>query len=116
MFCPKCRFEYRPEISFCPDCNERLVAELSDDDTSTGKMEYIELETVFETTDHSTIILAKAILDEAGIHNVMPHDMRGSYHGRPFINPLGANQFLYLQVRKEEAPQAKDLLKDLLSP
>jgi hypothetical protein len=29
-FCPKCRYEYRPEISFCPDCNERLVTTLSD--------------------------------------------------------------------------------------
>jgi len=25
-FCPKCRYEYRPEISECPDCNEKLVA------------------------------------------------------------------------------------------
>lgn len=25
-FCPKCRYEYRPEISECPDCNERLVS------------------------------------------------------------------------------------------
>ena len=27
-FCPKCRYEYRPEISECPDCAERLVATL----------------------------------------------------------------------------------------
>lgn len=27
-YCPKCRYEYRPEISQCPDCNERLVATL----------------------------------------------------------------------------------------
>ncbi len=27
-FCPKCRYEYRPEISICPDCNEYLVASL----------------------------------------------------------------------------------------
>ena len=25
-FCPKCRYEYRPEISECPDCHEKLVA------------------------------------------------------------------------------------------
>ena len=29
-FCPKCRYEYKPEISICPDCNERLVDRLPD--------------------------------------------------------------------------------------
>lgn len=24
-FCPKCRYEYNPEISVCPDCEETLV-------------------------------------------------------------------------------------------
>ena len=24
-FCPKCRYEYNPEIIICPDCNESLV-------------------------------------------------------------------------------------------
>ncbi len=27
-FCPKCKYEYQPEISKCPDCGERLVANL----------------------------------------------------------------------------------------
>ena len=27
-FCPKCRYEYNPEISVCPDCDESLVASL----------------------------------------------------------------------------------------
>ena len=27
-FCPKCKYEYRPEISECPDCGVRLVASL----------------------------------------------------------------------------------------
>lgn len=27
-FCPKCRYEYLPTVSECPDCEVRLVAEL----------------------------------------------------------------------------------------
>jgi hypothetical protein len=27
-FCPKCRFEYLSHVSECPDCEERLVAQL----------------------------------------------------------------------------------------
>ena len=31
MFCPKCRFEYKPEIFTCPDCDERLVLTLPEE-------------------------------------------------------------------------------------
>ncbi len=27
-FCPKCKYEYRPEIKKCPDCNVKLVDKL----------------------------------------------------------------------------------------
>lgn len=29
-FCPRCRLEYRAEFTTCPDCEEQLVAELSE--------------------------------------------------------------------------------------
>lgn len=28
-FCPKCKYEYQPEVSKCPDCGDRLVASLA---------------------------------------------------------------------------------------
>lgn len=28
-FCPSCKYEYRPEITQCPDCGVKLVAELA---------------------------------------------------------------------------------------
>ena len=30
-FCPKCRYEYRPEIKVCPDCGLKLKAKLQDE-------------------------------------------------------------------------------------
>jgi hypothetical protein len=30
-YCPKCKYEYRPGIEYCPDCDERLVYSLPDD-------------------------------------------------------------------------------------
>jgi hypothetical protein len=30
-YCPKCKYEYRPGIEYCPDCHERLVYSLPDD-------------------------------------------------------------------------------------
>lgn len=33
-YCPKCKYEYRPDIKVCPDCNEKLVAELPKENES----------------------------------------------------------------------------------
>ena len=30
-FCPKCRYEYRANITICPDCNEALVSVLPEE-------------------------------------------------------------------------------------
>ena len=29
-FCPKCRYEYEPLVSICPDCDVRLVSKLAE--------------------------------------------------------------------------------------
>jgi hypothetical protein len=31
-FCPRCKYEYRSDVSVCPDCDEPLVANLPPDD------------------------------------------------------------------------------------
>lgn len=36
MFCPKCGYEYKPEISNCPDCDVKLVAELPTEQRSSA--------------------------------------------------------------------------------
>lgn len=39
-FCPKCRYEYNPEITTCPDCDERLVTSLPDDEETSQEIIY----------------------------------------------------------------------------
>jgi len=34
-FCPKCRYEYNPHVSKCPDCEETLVSELPPEEEGT---------------------------------------------------------------------------------
>jgi hypothetical protein len=38
-FCPKCKYEYRPEVSTCPDCDVPLVAHLEPDAEETDPLE-----------------------------------------------------------------------------
>ena len=38
-YCPKCRYEYNPEISTCPDGDERLVISLSETDVESSESE-----------------------------------------------------------------------------
>ena len=33
MFCPQCRYEYIDNVWICPDCGEKLVDRLPEDDT-----------------------------------------------------------------------------------
>ena len=45
-WCPKCKNEYRAGITVCPDCNEELMAEL----TEAIELEFVPL---FQTTDEA---------------------------------------------------------------
>ena len=45
-WCPKCKNEYRAGITVCPDCNEELMAEL----TEAVTLEFVPL---FQTTDET---------------------------------------------------------------
>lgn len=38
-FCPKCRYEYEYGIGVCPDCDERLVEKLPEQDSKTSDPE-----------------------------------------------------------------------------
>lgn len=39
MFCPKCRYEYQPHVTQCPDCGEKLVAVLPDESEESSEKE-----------------------------------------------------------------------------
>lgn len=62
MFCPKCRTEYRAGFTMCSDCGTTLVAQLSAEPS-----EYVELVTVYMGTNQSDLLIAKSLLEDAGI-------------------------------------------------
>lgn len=42
-FCPKCKYEYRSDVSFCPDCDERLVPSLPPEDDTEKVYDWVPI-------------------------------------------------------------------------
>ena len=72
MFCPTCRAEYRDGIFKCPDCDAWLVTTAPEEPES--EPEYVELVTVLETSNNSVLLVAKSLLESAGIEYFAPAD------------------------------------------
>ncbi len=99
MWCPSCGAEYVPGIRECPDCHEILIA------TPPPPPVAVEYEEILRTFNQGDIALIKSILDDAG--------MEYYFQGEIFnlVDPL--IQPARLRVRKEQAGEARELLKGL---
>lgn len=103
MFCPNCRTEYREGITVCADCGTPLVDALEPDDAT-----YVELVTVYTTSNQSDLLIAKSMLEEAGIEYFAKNDSLVDLFGRVGYNPaIGP---IEIQVRPEDADAAQEIL------
>jgi len=68
-FCPKCRFEYLPTVTACPDCGEPLVETLPPQDEEEPTNE--PLVAVYEAPDEIMSVMVRDLLEDAGIPVVM---------------------------------------------
>jgi hypothetical protein len=100
MFCPKCRYEYEIGLTECPDCGIPLVAELPPED----EPEYVDLVTVLTTADAGVAIIAKSLLDEAGIKYYAKGESTRS---------LFAAGFVEIQVSPDDEMAAMEILEDM---
>ncbi len=114
MFCPKCRYEYNPGITICPDCNEPLVDQLPPEEEEMDELEYAHRVTVLTSSDHRVILMARLILEEEGIRWFSEGnetlDVFGG--GSASLNPL-IGRPIGIQVLEKDAEQARELLADL---
>jgi hypothetical protein len=65
MHCPRCRTEYEPGVTQCPDCAIALVDGPAP--PAHDEPEWADLVTVLETADPSLLVVAKTLLDAEGV-------------------------------------------------
>jgi putative signal transducing protein len=65
MFCPKCRCEYQAGFSKCADCDVDLVDEAPPVDIKIA--EWKEMVTIAKISDYAFLLVAKSLLQDAGI-------------------------------------------------
>lgn len=103
MFCPKCRDEFVEGILECVDCKVPLVESLPEGEKLRTQPEYVELVTVLSTMNMSDLLVAKSILESAGI--------RCFAKGVAIKSLYGIMEPMQLQVPAEDAELAKELLQ-----
>jgi len=113
MYCPKCKSEYLEGVYACPDCNISLVDELPA--KVKPSPDNLDSVTVFVTGDQSKLLVAKSILDEAGIEYFIRGENIQDLFGWGRIGS-GYNLIVgpvQLQVLRSSENEAKSLLNEL---
>lgn len=114
MFCPQCKTEYREGFRRCADCGSELVYSLPvEPPTKTGRLRASEWVTVLESIDPGIMMVAKSILEGAGIpYFARGEDIQGLFGiGQITFNPLIG--VIKLQVDQQDFAVAKALLQEM---
>lgn len=100
-FCPKCKDEFRPEISVCANCNVALVDSLEED------QEMEELAVACNIAQEENAYIIRGFLESEGI----PCQLENmSFHASPA--PATLLTKVRLWVRKTDLEQARSLIEE----
>lgn len=111
MFCPECLEEFPWYERSCPRCSVELVERLPGPAPDPD----VELVPVFTCGDAGTMLVAKSVLDSAGIEYLVKgegtQDLFGwGRLGAGYNVIVGPAEFM---VRAEDAARARELLEEL---
>ena len=112
MHCPRCRMEYAPGVTRCPDCDVALLE--GPPPQARDEAEWVELVTVLETADPSLLMVAKSLLDVENLPSFVEGE--GVYEGLGAGRvaeadlPMGPGR---LRVHPQDAEAARELLANL---
>ena len=104
MFCPRCRAEYREGFTVCADCDVPLVPELSPE-LQPKSPRCVEFEEVLSTFNAGDLSVAESILNSEDIDYYIQNEFFNC--AQPLAQPFR------VMVRKDQADEAREILKDL---
>jgi hypothetical protein len=109
MFCPQCGAEYREGFDRCSDCDVALIEE----GPREAQVDFVDFVTVLETGDRSLLLVAKSVLESAGIRFCARgegvQDLFALGRMGTGFNPLTGP--VRLEVEPERADEARALLE-----
>jgi len=108
MFCPKCRAEFRVDITECMDCGVKLVTGQPPLDATVPSIFDSDEVRLIESDDWFTIDNAKATLDAANIPYFCIGDISDNL-APPGGGYRGVN---YIKIRKSDAAAAVAALRE----
>ncbi len=101
MFCPVCKYEYKPGITVCPDCGKKLVEKLPQEDRNknSDNINFVPLPSLPGRVYAEMI---KDTLDAKGIPCYIRSEGVGDAYQFPGTTPLGGVRIFVPEDRVEE--------------
>lgn len=103
-FCPSCRYEYRAEVTKCPDCSVDLVEALAPEQES----EWVELVRVASYPYDGDAQVALLRLNSHGIHAVISNEKIAQTD----MILAFADGGVHICVGKDDAARARKVLEE----
>jgi hypothetical protein len=110
MFCPECGAEYREGFYECSDCQVPLVLEVGPEPTPELPEGDLDLVTVLETGNSAKLLVARSVLESAGIEYVILGESLTVWKGLPWF---GKEESARLQVDRSQESAARGLLEEV---
>jgi hypothetical protein len=115
-FCPKCRYEYKPEIGECPDCGVRLVERLEDEKSEENieeelsqKMDFVPFKTL--PTKIQADMLQEALENEGIVSTTKGDPNHALRYFRSFSPLLSGG--ITIWVSEKDLPKAREIAEQM---
>ena len=107
-FCPKCGYEYLPEIKKCPDCNRELVESLPAEHNMPDE-NWMALRNL---PGNMYAEMVKEVLDKAGIPSIIKSDVLSSAYGVKSVNAPGSAAQIFVPEKYHK--KCQQILLDMM--